>query len=61
MRPELPILIYHGRHDDSVPCEQSVRFAAGRPNVTLRLLDDDHRLAGSLPAIADEVIRFLEV
>lgn len=58
---ELPTLIYHGRRDDSVPYHQSVRFAACRPNVTLRLLDADHSLDGQLQSIAAEMIGFLEV
>ncbi|MFQ5349195.1 MAG: YqiA/YcfP family alpha/beta fold hydrolase [Thermoanaerobaculia bacterium] len=58
---ELPILIYHGRRDESVPYEQSVRFAEDRPYVELRLLDTDHRLTGRLDAIGDGIIDFLEV
>lgn len=56
---EQPTLIYHGRRDDSVPYHQSVRFARGREHVDLRLLDTDHRLAGSLEAIGDGIIEFL--
>jgi pimeloyl-ACP methyl ester carboxylesterase len=58
---ELPTLIFHGRRDESVPYEQSVRFAADRPNVDLRLLDTDHRLADRLEVIGDGIIDFLEV
>ncbi len=39
-----PILIFHGRRDESVDVEQSVRFAATRPNVDLRVVDSDHQL-----------------
>ncbi len=39
-----PILLIHGRNDDIVPVEQSIKFAANRPNVDLRLVDDDHEL-----------------
>ncbi len=58
---EMPILIYHGRGDESVPCEQSERFAAGRANVRLRLLDTDHRLSGQLEAIGDGILDFLGI
>lgn len=56
---ELPTLIYHGRRDESVPYGQSVRFAAGRPRVDLRLLDADHQMAGHLEAIGDGILEFL--
>ncbi len=58
---EMPTLIYHGRRDESVPYRQSVRFAADRPNVSLRLLDTDHRLADRLDRIGHGIIDFLEV
>ena len=58
---ELPTLIFHGRRDESVPYQQSVRFAAKRSNVELRLLDTDHRLTGELEAIGDGIIEFLGV
>lgn len=57
---ELPTLIYHGRQDESVPHQQSVQFAEGRPNVDLWLLDTDHRLTGELERIGDGLIDFLE-
>ena len=58
---EIPTLIYHGRRDESVPYQQSVRFAGDRPAVDLRLLDTDHRMTGWLEAIGDGIIDFLEV
>jgi pimeloyl-ACP methyl ester carboxylesterase len=57
----LPTLVFHGRQDDSVPWEQSVRFASDRPNVELRLLDTDHRLSGELDHIGGDIIDFLEI
>jgi hypothetical protein len=36
-------------------------FARDRPNVTLSLVDDDHSLTKSLPAIWDGVSELLEV
>lgn len=46
-----PTLIFQGRHDDLVDAGMVERFAAARPNITLHLLDDDHRLQASLPTI----------
>ena len=57
----LPTLIFHGREDESVPYQQSVRFAEQRPEVDLRLLDTDHRLDGRLEEIGDAVLDFLDV
>lgn len=56
---EIPILIYHGRHDASVPYEKSVRFAQGRPNVTLELLDSDHELLDQTDTILQGILRFM--
>jgi hypothetical protein len=39
-----PILIFHGRNDESVDVEQSIRFAETRPNVNLRVVESDHQL-----------------
>ena len=39
-----PTLIFQGRRDASVDYRTVERFASGRPNVTLSLLDDDHSL-----------------
>ncbi|MBL0219558.1 MAG: prolyl oligopeptidase family serine peptidase [Myxococcales bacterium] len=59
--PELtiPTLICHGIHDDAVPVDHSRRFAAGRPNVRLIELDDDHELGASLPRLLAEADAFL--
>lgn len=59
LTPPCPVLIFHGRRDDVVPPELSIRFAEERPGVTLRLLDDDHSLLASLPAILEESVSFL--
>jgi hypothetical protein len=56
---EIPILIFQGRRDEAVSPEMVERFAAGRPNVQLHLLDDDHQLIGSLPSIWEHSARFL--
>lgn len=55
----VPTLILHGVHDDSVPIEASREFAAGRANVTLIELDDDHQLTSSIPRLLAEAERFL--
>ncbi|MFN8372514.1 MAG: YqiA/YcfP family alpha/beta fold hydrolase [Anaerolineae bacterium] len=54
-----PILIYHGRHDESVDYHQSVRFAEGRANVDLRLLDSDHQLLDKTEDMLTEMVEFL--
>jgi hypothetical protein len=54
-----PTLIFQGRRDDLVDAGMVERFAAARPNVTLHLLDDDHRLQASLPTIWGETAAFL--
>jgi predicted alpha/beta-hydrolase family hydrolase len=55
----VPTLIFQGRRDDLVDAAMVERFAAARPNVTLHLLDDDHRLQASLPLIWLATARFL--
>jgi len=56
---ELPILIFHGTHDESVDYSGSVSFAAAHPNVTLRLLDSDHQLLDQTDTLWDEMTTFL--
>lgn len=55
----LPVLIFQGTRDAVVDPAVAARFARGRANVTLRLLDDDHQLLGSLPLIWEETRQFL--
>ena len=55
----VPTLIFQGRHDELVDPRMVEAFAAGRPNVTLRLFDDDHRLQASLGPIFRETGVFL--
>jgi pimeloyl-ACP methyl ester carboxylesterase len=43
-----PTLIVHGAQDNVVPPEASRRFAAGRANVELHVLEDGHELGGVL-------------
>jgi pimeloyl-ACP methyl ester carboxylesterase len=56
---EKPILIYHGTHDESVDHQESVRFAQGRPNVDLRLLDSDHQLLDKTEDMLTGIVEFL--
>ena len=55
----VPTLIFQGRRDEVVDARMVEAFAAGRPNVTLRLFDDDHRLQASLGPIFREMASFL--
>ena len=55
----VPTLIFQGRHDALVDARMVERFIEGRPNVTLRLFDDDHRLQASLRPIWHETAAFL--
>ncbi len=57
----IPVLIFQGRRDDLVDAARVAAFAAPRPNIRLRLLDDDHRLHDSLPAIGQETEAFLGI
>ena len=51
-----PTLVFHGRRDDVVGPEESVRFAWGRPHVQLELLDSDHGLTDVLDTIWKETV-----
>ena len=55
----VPTLIFQGVRDDLVDPRQVEAFAATRSNVTLRLLDDDHRLQASLEPMWRETSAFL--
>lgn len=54
-----PTLIFHGLRDSVVPAETSRRFARGRPNVRLELLDSDHELTDVLDQIWTSAQAFL--
>jgi len=56
-----PTLIFQGRRDASVDPAMVERFARGRPQMTLHLLDDDHQLLNSLDFLWEETARFLGV
>jgi uncharacterized protein len=55
----LPVQIFQGRNDAAVDPATVERWAEGRSNVELHLLDDDHQLLASLPFIWGEAARFL--
>jgi alpha-beta hydrolase superfamily lysophospholipase len=57
----LPMLVFQGRQDASVDPKMVERWAGTRPNVHLRLLDDDHQLTDSIDAIWTETAEFLEL
>ncbi len=58
----LPILIFHGIHDDVVPASLSEEFAKRRSSqVTLKLLDDDHALGKDLESIWHDTKHFLSI
>ena len=57
----LPMLIFHGVHDDVVPAALSEEVAKKRSQVTLKLLDDDHALGNDLDSIWQDTMNFLGV
>jgi pimeloyl-ACP methyl ester carboxylesterase len=54
-----PTLIFQGLRDTVVDHRSVERFARGRANVTLSLLDDDHQLSSSLPRMWTAIEDFL--
>ena len=57
--PDLPVEIVHGWHDDVVPAENSIRFAA-ECAATLHLVDGDHRLTANIDEINYYLGRFIK-
>jgi len=47
----LPMLVFQGTRDGSVDPSMVVRWARARPNVDLRLVDDEHQLTASIDDI----------
>jgi pimeloyl-ACP methyl ester carboxylesterase len=58
-RFETPTLVFQGSRDEVVNPERVKAWAAQRPNVTLRMVDDTHQLQDSLPAIWQDSAPFL--
>ncbi len=59
IRIAVPTLIIQGRGDDTIDPAVVQAFAAGRPNVTLHMVDDGHQLTNSLEEIWRDVSSFL--
>ena len=57
----LPILIFHGIHDEVVPASLSEEFMKRRSQVTLKLLNDDHALGNDLDNIWQDTKQFLAI
>lgn len=54
----LPMLVFQGMRDASVDPGMVERWARNRPNVDLRLLDDEHQLSASVDEIWSESEKF---
>lgn len=59
LSPALPVLVFHGRHDDVVPLADSERFAEHHPEARLIALDADHALTGQGERMWREVEPFV--
>jgi hypothetical protein len=55
----LPILIFHGIHDQVVPAALSQEFANQRSQIILKLLDDDHALGKDLESAWQDIQSFI--
>jgi hypothetical protein len=55
----LPVLVYQGRRDTVVSPLAVERWAAARPSVVLRMVDDDHQLLAHMDAMWDDVVGFI--
>ena len=60
-RVTVPMLVFQGARDSVVDPRAAIAFAAARPNVSLRMLDDDHQLQGHLDQIWSESAAFLDL
>jgi alpha-beta hydrolase superfamily lysophospholipase len=61
LRVSVPTLVFHGLNDASVPIDKSREFGQiNSPLVQLKELDDGHELGSSLPAMWQDVERFLQ-
>jgi hypothetical protein len=56
----IPVLAFHGRHDEVIPPGPMQTFSQGHDNVDLRIVDDTHELIETAPIIVEEAFRFLE-
>ena len=60
-RLDMPVLIFQGRHDESVSPAIVERFASRQHAATLHMLGDNHQLKNSLDVIWRETAEFLRV
>jgi hypothetical protein len=58
---DTPTLVFQGRHDSVVDPAMVQRFAAKRPAMTVRAVDDDHQLGTSLDFMWREISAFLGI
>jgi len=56
--PDCPVTIVHGRHDEIIPWQNSVRYADNN-NSRVVLLNSDHRLIDALPEVVMQFELFL--
>jgi uncharacterized protein len=56
---DIPVLVFQGRRDTAVSPRAVEQWSRVRPNVELRMLDDDHQLTASLDVIWRETASFL--
>ncbi len=56
----VPALIFQGMQDDVVKPQGVMEFCQGRPNVSLRLLQDGHQLLAHLDEMWQEIRTFLD-
>ena len=56
--PSLPICIVHGWNDDTVPVDNSIRYARSCA-ATLHLVDGDHRLTANISEINEYLCLFI--
>jgi uncharacterized protein len=56
----IPTLIVHGLHDETVDIQESRNFVSKRPWCQLRELDSDHGLLSSVDWIVEDCIRFFK-
>jgi predicted alpha/beta hydrolase family esterase len=56
LRPDVPVLLYHGAADDEIPPEHMELYAKAIPHATTRVLADrDHQLNNDLSDVARDI------
>ncbi|MGF1504657.1 MAG: YqiA/YcfP family alpha/beta fold hydrolase [Anaerolineae bacterium] len=58
VQPPVPAHIVHGRHDETVPVEDSLGYAQRHPGVTVDVLDADHGLTARVATIWAVAVEF---